>query len=213
MNVAGLGDTLREKVGAQQMLQQQQAEAENEARILRQTAAHLEHVVALLAAMQDVWAERFQAAVGKVVSQGLTGVFGEPLELVVEMGTQADLPVARFAVRDSRGLETGVMDARGGGLVNVTAFLLRVLLLLSARPPLARLLFLDESFANVSEEYVPALVALLRRICEEGGFQIVLISHRAELVDAGDVVYEFRLEDGVTQVRRLKLHEVAEAGP
>lgn len=202
-----LGDALKVKLGEQRQLRRQADDAEQDAVAQKEQAARLDQVVALLAALQETWRSQFQAAVGRLVSQGLTGVFGEELEMVVEMGVSGDLPVARFAVRDSRGLETDVMEARGGGVVNVASFLLRVLLLLSARPPLARLLLLDESFNNVSDEYLPAVTALLRRICEEGSFQILLVTHRPALTDAADVAYQFSLVDGVTQVRRLKAPE------
>lgn len=214
-DLAALGNALRVKLGEQRQLQRQAEEAETSAVAQKEQSARLEQVVALLAALQETWRVQFEAAVGRLVSQGLTGVFGEQLEMVVEMGVSGDLPVARFAVRDSRGLETDVMEARGGGVVNVASFLLRVLLLLSARPPLARLLVLDESFGNVSEEYLSAVTALLRRICEEGAFQVVLVTHRPALADAADVAYQFSLVDGVTQVKRLKApeDERAEAGP
>jgi len=210
-----LGDALKLKAGAQQELRAQAAAAQERSERLGQEAAELDEAVAVLAALQEMWRARFEKAVGAVVSQGLQGVFGEGLELVVQMGVQADLPTTKFMVRDDSGLTTDVMEARGGGLVNVASFLLRVLTLLAARPALARLLVLDESFNNVSEEYLPALTALLRRICEEGGFQIVLVSHRPALADAADVAYAFSLQHGETQVRRLRgpEDEVAEGGP
>jgi len=190
--------------GARQLLERQLEEALDRAAQERAEAELLEHVVSLLSAMQELWRERFQAGVGEVVSRGLTAAFGEPLDLVVEMGQSGDLPVAKFSIRDSRGLATDIIDARGGGLVNVASFLLRVLLLLSARPPLARLLVLDEAFANVSAEYLSAVVALLRRICDEGAFQVILVTHRDELADAADVAYRFELDGaGATQVTAL----------
>jgi hypothetical protein len=198
-----LGDTLKERAGARSLLERQAEGAERDAVAGRKRAELLNHVVALLAAAQEMWRGGFQAAVGQVVSPGLTGVFGEELELLVEMGVQADLPVARFSVKDGRGLETDIMEARGGGLVNITSFLLRVLLLLSARPALRRLLVLDETLSNLSADFLPQAGALLRHICEEGKFQLVLVTHREALADAGDVAYQFTLQDGVTKVRRL----------
>ena len=195
---------LRQGYGAWSLLKAQVEEALAQAEREKAEAETLDHVVALLGAMQETWREQFQAGVGKVVSRGLTGVFGEDLELLVEMGQSGDLPVAKFSIRDSRGLETDVIDSRGGGLVSVTAFLLRVLLLLSARPALARLLVLDETFANLSAEYVGNLVALIRRIATEGGFQCLIVTHRPELVDGADVAYRFELKDGVTQVTQVK---------
>jgi len=191
---------LQRGAGTVQELRRQAEVAEKAAETVSAEVQTLDEVVSLLQAMQSVWTKRFEEAVGKVVSRGLNAVFGEALDLVVEMGAVGDLPTARFSVRDSRGLETDVMDARGGGLVNVAAFLLRVLLLLSARPQLSRILVLDETFANVSAEYVPALVELLRRIVDEGGFQVLLVTHRPELAEVADIAYRFHLQDGTTVV-------------
>lgn len=210
-----LGAQLQQGVGRRAQLQAHTDRLTSEEAQQRRETELLDQVVALLGAMQDTWTKQFQEAVGDIVSRGIAGVFGEELELRVEMGRSGDLPTAKFTVRDASGLETDVMDARGGGLVSVTAFLLRVLLLISARPPLARLLILDETFANVSAEYLPGLVGLLRRICEDGGFQVILVTHRPELAECADVAYRFRLEDGVTKVEMLRDEgdAVAQAGP
>lgn len=206
--LAALGAELRRGVARRQALAEQIEQRSLAAASERSEQELLAAVVQLLSAMQKVWAARFQEAVGSLVSEGLAGVFGEEMNLVVEMGQSGDLPTVKFSLRDSRGLETDVLDARGGGLVNVASFLLRMLLLLSARPPQARLLFLDESFANVSEEYVGPLSALLRRLCEEGGFQIVLVTHRPALAAAGDYVYQFSLRpNGTTAVKTVKTPE------
>jgi hypothetical protein len=203
-DLARLGDVLKERAGARALLQRQAGVLERDAETHRERAEVLNQVVALLAAAQEVWRGGFEAAVGEHVSRGLSGVFGEPLELVVEMGVQADLPVARFRIRDSTGLETEIMEAEGGGLVNVTSFLLLVLVLLATRPALARLLVLDETLSNLSVDFLPQAAALVRHICEEGKFQLVLVTHREELAEAGDVAYRFSKQDGVTRVRRLR---------
>lgn len=205
-DLARLGDLLKERAGARALLQRQAGVLERDAETHRKRAEVLNQVVALLAAAQEVWRGGFEAAVGEHVSRGLSGVFGEPLELVVEMGVQADLPVAHFRIRDSTGLETEIMEADGGGLVNVTSFLLKVLVLLATRPALARLLVLDESFSNVSSDILPQVASLLRHMCDEGKCQFIVIAQtgREALVEAGDVVYDFTKRDGVTQFRRLR---------
>lgn len=206
-DLAALGDLLKERAGARAFLQRQADVLERDTETHRKRAEVLNHVVALLAAAQEMWRGGFEAAVGQHVSPGLSGVFGEALELVVEMGVQADLPVAHFRIRDSTGLETDIMEADGGGLVNVTCFLLRVLLLLAARPSLRRLLVLDETLSELSPNFVPLGAALLRHISEEGKFQLVVVTHQEALAEAGDVAYEFSKRDGVTKVRQLRAPE------
>ena len=202
--LAALGDLLKERAGARALLQRQAEVLRCDAETHRKRVEVLNHVVALLTAAQEVWRGGFEAAVGEHVSRGLTGVFGEPLELVVEMGVQADLPVAHFRIRDSTGLETEIMEAEGGGLVNVTSFLLLVLVLLATRPALGRLLVLDETLSELSVDFLPQAAALLRHICQEGKFQMVLVTHREELAEAGDVAYRFSKQDSVTRVQRLR---------
>ena len=52
------------------------------------------------------------------------------------------------------------------------------------------------------------LVALLRRIVDDGGFQVLLVTHRPELADAADVAYRFRLDEaGRTVATRVKSME------
>ena len=66
-----------------------------------------------------------------------------------------------------------------------------------------------------SKGTLPAVVALLRRICDEGRFQIVLVTHRPELADAADVAYRFELDaTGATQVMALtsERERAAQAG-
>ena len=205
-DLACLGDRLKERAGARALLQRQAEVLECDGETHRKRADVLNQVVALLAAAQEVWRGGFEAAVSELVSPGLTGVFGEPLTLVVEMGIQGDLPVAHFFVVDSTGLKTELMEADGGGLVNVTSFLLHTIVLLAARPSLGRLLILDESFGNLSADFLPQAAVLLRRICEEGRFQLIVIAQtgREALVEAGDVVYDFTKRDGTTQFRRLR---------
>lgn len=205
----GVAGTIERGLGARQLLEKQLAAAESRQSNALEETELLEHVVALLAALQDTWKERFQTAIGQIVSEGLAGVFGEKLEMVVELAQSGDRPTARFAVRDSRGLETEIMDARGGGLVNVVSFLLRVLVLLSARPAMRRLLVLDETWNNVSAEYIPNLIALIQRIAEDGDVQMLIVTHRPEFMEAADVAYRFELVDGVTRVEKIRSREDA----
>jgi len=81
-----------------------------------------------------------------------------------------------------------IMDTFGGGVVNVVQFLLRVIMI--QRFGLAKFMVLDECFNNVSSQYVPAVSSLLRRLCDDRGFNIFLITQNHNLAAASDRVYE-----------------------
>ena len=100
-------------------------------------------------------------------------------------------------------LEADIADAHGGGLVNIVSVIYQILVLSLVKPRQRRVLFLDEPFRNVSEEYLEATAEFVRQLNEKLGIQIVLITHRKQLADIADKAYEFSLENGITKVSQL----------
>jgi hypothetical protein len=78
------------------------------------------------------------------------------------------------------------MTSFGGGVQNVVAFLLRVILV--KRFKLAKFLVLDEQFSNVSPEYQPKVSQMLRELADLG-FTIFAVSHQPMITEAADTVY------------------------
>lgn len=85
------------------------------------------------------------------------------------------------------------MDSFGGGPVNVIAFLLRVIMV--KRFKLAKFLALDESFNNVSSDYLPLVSEMLQKLCREHGFTILAVTHQPVLAGAADRVYRITDEE------------------
>jgi DNA repair exonuclease SbcCD ATPase subunit len=106
-------------------------------------------------------------------------------------------------VVDGEQLDTPVMDARGGGVAAVIGFLLRLVILLLTEPPVRHVMFLDESFAQLSVEYEPALAEFIKELTERTNMQVVLVTHSTAFDDAADKSYRFELRDGVTKVEAL----------
>ena len=88
-------------------------------------------------------------------------------------------------------------------MVAVVGFLLRVTLVLLTQPEDRRLLVLDETFAHVSEEYLPAVSGFLRDLVEETGLQIIMVTHQPELASAADKVYRVSQKDARTVVKAV----------
>lgn len=124
-----------------------------------------------------------------IVSDGLRRVFDDPtLSLVVEKKTQARGNVYRLLVKQGDGEPYDPMNSFGGGVVNVTAFLLRLILI--KRFKLAKLIVLDEQFNGVSADRQPAVSALLRTLTDKYGYTILAVTHQPILADAADNVYQ-----------------------
>ena len=124
--------------------------------------------------------------IASVVSRCLEAVFEEPYEFRVKFERKRGRTEARLEfVRD--GVAMDPMTASGGGVVDVAAFALRVSCLMLARPPLRRLIVLDEPLKFLSEEYRENVKAMMEQLAEEMGIQFVMVTHIREL-ECGKVV-------------------------
>ena len=144
--------------------------------------------------------------VQELVSQGLTQVFDEDLGFqVVPKNTGSrfsiDFQIVSHPTPGST-LTTPVMEARGGGVAAVAGFLLQVVMILLSDAP--RVLFLDETFAQVSAEYEPRLAEFLSQLVDEIGLQIVLVTHSDAFEDVSDASYRASLKGGATTFTRTK---------
>jgi hypothetical protein len=160
-------------------------------------------VAALLTRIGEEAQEHARAEFEERATQALQYIFGDDLSFHLvpgESGGQATLePVIRSQFAGTE-METAVMDARGVGMVVVVGFILRLVMIL--RTPSARkIIFLDESFAHVSEVYREPLGRFLREIADRTGMQVVMITHDPVYAEYADTLVRFALgPDKVTQV-------------
>jgi DNA repair exonuclease SbcCD ATPase subunit len=139
-----------------------------------------------------------------VVSDGLKLVFGQDIRLVIDRkeGTRGD----SYQLIAQKGEVRGApLDTIGGGPVNVMSFLLRVLMI--QRFKLKKFLALDESFVNVSAEFLPKVSEMIRTLCDQYGFGILSVTHQPMLAAAADRV--FLVEKGPL-LRELRPEELDE---
>jgi DNA repair exonuclease SbcCD ATPase subunit len=134
-----------------------------------------------------------------IVSDGLHRVFGnDQLGLFIEKKETARGNTYRLLIR--KGETVGnPMDSFGGGVQNVVAFLLRVILI--KRFKLVPFIALDEQFSNVSSEYQPKISEMLK-VLSKMGFTIFAISHQPTITSAADTIYEVVVDEGFPPVLR-----------
>ncbi len=139
--------------------------------------------------------------VATVVTRCLRAVFGEEYGFEIEFErkrgrTEAALKFLRCGEKFDPELEMG------GGILDVSSFALRLACLLLHKPPLRRLLVLDEPFRMLSINHHECVADLLLTLAKELKVQIVLISH-SEMLAVGKVVHmgrERRDSDSVTRI-------------
>lgn len=177
--------------------------AESDIEILQARVDLYAKVSALLTRIGEERQESARRMFEDLTTMALRDIFGEELSFALvpgESGGQVTLePVIRSA-HDGQVLETPVLDARGGGMVQVVAFVLRLVMVLLT-PGVRKILFLDETFRFVSESYTDRLGEFVRTVAEQKGVQIVMITHDRAYAPYADVKVRFALgPDGVTRV-------------
>jgi DNA repair exonuclease SbcCD ATPase subunit len=176
---------------------------------LRSQSEALEKAQLILASISEDRQLQVRTAVESLVTQGLQLVFDTTLSFHVEFKTVRKTSAVEFSVRtalpDGTSIQTSVLDARGGGVASVVGFLLRLVILLLDPGKSRKVLFLDETFAFVSKEYVGRVAEFLNTICQQAGVQIVLVTHQEEFLDLGGKCYRFSTNaSGSTVVTTVK---------
>lgn len=85
------------------------------------------------------------------------------------------------------GVVVDPLTAAGGGVVDVAAFALRLACLVMRRPPLRRVLVLDEPFKHLSKEYRPRMARMVQALARDLGVQFIIVTHDPQL-QTGKVV-------------------------
>lgn len=141
----------------------------------------------LLQKTSDYARQQVKTRIEDIVSEALNVVFGGNHRFIIDLTLRGNQPVADFYLNDDSvltKLEKPDYD-RGGGKVDVIALALR--LAVGEMEGIQGPLFLDEVGKHVSKEYAPAVAYFLKEYSATFGRQIILITHNADLAEAGEV--------------------------
>lgn len=122
----------------------------------------------------------------KVVSRCLEAVFEEPYDFQIRFESKRGKTEANLEfVRGD--LTCDPLSSCGGGVIDVAAFALRLACLCLSRPPLRRILILDEPFRFLSRAYRGKIRQLITTLAAEMSVQMIIVTHIAEL-ECGTVI-------------------------
>lgn len=183
--------TAREKVN-NQMAKRDLLEKQRAAAVATKTEAEAQlgvfgMVQILLQKTSDYARQQVKTRIEDIVSEALNVVFGGNHRFIIDLTLRGNQPVADFYLNDDSvltKLEKPDYD-RGGGKVDVIALALR--LAVGEMEGIQGPLFLDEVGKHVSKEYAPAVAYFLKEYSATFGRQIILITHNADLAEAGEV--------------------------
>lgn len=99
--------------------------------------------------------------------------------------------------------EVDLKDGAGQGIRTIISFILKAYYLINKG---SRVLFLDEKYSALSEHYVPRFFEFLKKMTEEKGMIVVLITHDTRFMDYADNIYMVNMGN-VTKIEGLTTSE------
>jgi hypothetical protein len=178
-------------LGSRERIVIQSANSHGKRKALAEEVEVLELTQALAIALEGEWRKSFESSLEEVVSDGLTLVFDEDTYLHIKSSIKNGASAISFSIETPRG-ETGIMDCTGGSVVQITSFLLHLMVTLAHRPELRHVILLDEAFGGMQEEKVPVLARLLRQLVDDTGMQLLFVTQDRVYADVADVVIDVR---------------------
>lgn len=163
------------RAACQTLRTEQQALAEAE-----DTATDAEEAQKILQLVAQTVQQQAHDRIAGVVTRCLAAVFDDPYEFKVVFEQKRGRTEARLIFM-SEGKEIDPMSAAGGGVVDIAAFALRLSCLMLSRPPVRKLLVMDEPMKFVSERYRDRVRLLLEGLSEELGVQMIFVTHMSAL--------------------------------
>lgn len=161
---------------------------------LKQEQASLQKDYALLEKTQDLLRNLLQRCLTQEIkpieefcTYGLKQVFFDrDLAFKVVHKESASDVNFEFKILDGLDLELPVEDSVGGSVLEVTSFMLRVLLIMRLNKE--RFIFMDEFFTGMGSDYRPALMQLMKLLAHRFNFVLVLVTHETDFQSGADKI-------------------------
>lgn len=173
----------REVTALERLRQERQNELkrlETEVETLNHETELLDKVEQALQAVSSRVLGQSTSTIDQLVSAGLKAVFfDQKLEFKTTVDKFRGKTSIRFELFED-GKSAPLMESYGGGVLVLVGVLLRVvtIIVLGQR----RFLLLDESLAHLSDQYHETASGLLKKLCDELGFTILMVTHQEGFV-------------------------------
>jgi DNA repair exonuclease SbcCD ATPase subunit len=103
-------------------------------------------------------------------------------------------------VLEQDGVEGDPINSYGGGAAVVVSLILRIAVM--QRMGMGNLLILDESMVALANVYVPSAASFIRKLAEQAGVNILMVTHNPEFLASAHVAYE-GFKDSSMKLRRI----------
>ncbi|MEK0346433.1 MAG: hypothetical protein QQN65_06340 [Nitrosopumilus sp.] len=192
---------LRKKIAIENLqtekedLSKNKSELDKQVDVLEQARSVMSHVGVL--AQHEI-----KQVIEELVTQALQAVFGEDYSFEVDDQIQRNKPETNFYVV-VRGHRRSLKSELGGGIVDLIAFCLRVVLWAINTPRTSNTIILDEPLKFVDKTRLEYVGVMIKKLSEMLGIQFIIVSHEDQLIEAADRAYLVEQVDGISKVTKV----------
>lgn len=127
-----------------------------------------------------------------IVNLALESVFPNEYSFAIEFNVSRGKTDAQLVFKDKRtGQTIDPMDASGGGVVDLTAFSLRIAAY-ALEKGTDNVIILDEPFKFISRDLQERAGEILKTLSEKMKLQIIMVTHIPEFIEVADKVFEVK---------------------
>lgn len=153
----------------------------------------------------NIWLnEQAKTRLESITNEALKLVFPDKSMIFHVVANQTKKGVTYELNIETDGVTTELLDAKGGGVLDIIQTCLRITYLLRLKNRQRQFILFDEPFKNLDSERVNTAIEWLNRISEVFGIQMLIITHIPSLIIPNDnnVVYEVRINNGKSEIHR-----------
>lgn len=209
-----LVDTATRFQAVRDQLAEELSERQNEVEALSLRIDKLTKVGELLRSLMDKLVLDQVRTIEGIVTEGLQAIFPDlALAFEADVGTKYNKIAIDFFLKqgvEETAVRGAPLESFGGGPTSVSSLILRLLSLLRLKR--FPVLFLDETLAAVSDEYIDEAGRFLRKLSASTGIDILLVTHKAAFLEHATHAfqgYEETEDDGSWNLglRRIRGHK------
>ena len=134
--------------------------------------------------------EQLAFHVQDIVTSAILGVFPNPYVFKADFVMNNNRTECKLGLLSNDGEVINPLNASGGGVVDVTAFALRIASWSMKVPRSRPVIILDETFKHLSRDLMPKAGEMLRGMADKLNMQVIMITHEPDLVQVADKVFE-----------------------
>lgn len=161
----------------------------------------IEEAQAFLQKVAQSTQENLKFQIEDIVNLALESVFPDEYLFRIVFNVSRGKTDAELVFQDKRtGQTIDPMEASGGGVIDLTAFALRISAF-ALESGTDNLIILDEPFKFISRDLQERAGEILKTLSDKMKLQIIMVTHIPEFIDVADKVFEVKKnENGISRV-------------